>query len=362
MDVSGDFTSSTEEDLRDLYKGNEGVSDIELDIAFNGPYGIVDPRFVGHNYVSYMFMNSGEHLDDGFDTASDAFRDREEGQALMLGSALGGYDFIHRRVDGSQYFHADFTVHAIDNQDDFGFVENVETYPVFSVGRWHGQNVRPNNITLRHETDEIQHYKLNLIQTEFLYEMIVHPEQDADIWEENIRSRIADDNKASVGTSDLLNERISTSADRQGIVEALIGDYYLGQSISIDVPGMVSPSLNHALVGLSVEESVDIEDDDEVELPNEKVIINIRNEFDGWRMPYIVSGVGKEWGDILVEMHIDDVKDMNDYANRLRNITGVGSTKTFVITENSFNSPFVPDTPEQILNREEPVESENSNS
>jgi hypothetical protein len=361
MDRSGDFTSGNEEDIRDLYEGNVEVSDIELDVAFNGPYGIVDPRFIGHNYVSYMFINSGENLNEGFDTASDAFRDREEGQALMLGSALGEYDFIHRRVDGSQYFHADFTVHAIDNQEDFKFVEQVETYPVFSVGRWHGQNVRPKNITLRHETDEIQHYKLNPVQAEFLYEMIVHPEQDADLLEENIRSRIANDSEVSVCTSDLMDEHINTSADNQGIMDALRGDYYLGQSITVDVPGLVAPNLTHVLVGLSVEESVDIEDEDEIDLPNEKVIMNIRDEFDNrWRMPYIVSGVGKGWGDILVEMHINDIKDMNDYANRIRSVAGVGNTKTFVITENSLNSPFVPATPEQILNREGPVENNDS--
>lgn len=352
-------SGSTTKQLRSLYKGSIQESETKLDVSYNGPFGIVDPRFVGLNYVSYMFIESKSNLDDGFGTDRDAFRDGEEEEALMLGSVLGEYDFIHRRADASQYIHAGFSVNTIDDDEDFAFVANVESYPVFSVARWHGHNIRPDNITLEREPDEIPRRSLTSLEVELLYEMIHNPESNPEVWKENIINRTSDKREESLITEQKVQEKIGSSNELRGFVDALRGNYHLGKSIELNIPGIVSPDLNYAIIGLSVEEGVDIREDEAISLPNEEIMFRLRDEFDGWRMPYIVSGVGKGWGDILVEMHIEDVQEMNGYANRMRDIGGIDESKTFIVTESNFNRPFIPEKPGHILNRKEDVQDSN---
>jgi hypothetical protein len=121
--------------------------------------------------------------------------------------------------------------------------------------------------------------------------------------------------------------------------EHVKGRFILGKSVAIN-PSNIK-NFHHAVVGISLKEGIDIKNSEPYELPNEKVMDRLIDNFDGWTMPYIVSGVGKAWGDIIAEMHINDIDDMEEHAKTIRDIDGVRSTKTFAMTGMSFNKPFL---------------------
>lgn len=134
--------------MKEVFRGDRAVgnSNFEQDFdAYSGPYGVVDPRLIGHLYPSYMFIESGDKVSSGFDKRGEVFHD--DSRALMIGAVLGEYDFISRRADLDQFKHAQFSVEAIDDSEK-SFIKNAETYPIFSIARWHGQDVPVNNMTL----------------------------------------------------------------------------------------------------------------------------------------------------------------------------------------------------------------------
>lgn len=329
----------------DIEVGDSGLGD-EID-AYDGPYGVIDPRLIGYSYLSYLFVESGDNLSSGLENRDNVFNNDEK--ALMLGAALGDYDFIGRRADIDQFKHAQFTVDAIDDTEK-SFMQNIETYPIFSVGRWHGQNVDVNNMTMRRNVEEVNRDQLEDIESEFVYQMNHNPEADPEDWADNIRQR------ASVGTALVtrteFEERIEDNGGPKQLANAM-DDYILGNSIAIN-PANLS-QYHHLIMGISVKEGVIVEDDEPYLLPNEKIMDDIceNDTFDGWTMPYIVSGVGKSWGDILVELHTDDIDDVEEYAEELRdNVNGVRSTKTFALTGTSFHKPLILDSPGDIRTRE----------
>lgn len=339
------------EDLIKAFNGDIRVDGSRLERStdvYDGPYGVVDPRLIGYTYLSYVFIESGGNLQSGFQADETLFDETEK--ALMIGAALGEYDFIHRRADVSQYRHADFAVDAIDAEDDeLSFVRNIETYPLFTIGRWHGQDVPVKNMTLRREVESSPQDRINDLEAEFLYEMIHNPEVTPNQWLKNIRTRISND-LALVSESEL-DERLEDYGDVKNWTNGLNSKYILGESIAIN-PANIR-DYHHLVVGISVKEGVEIDDGEAYDLPNEKVIDRIRQKdvFDGWTMPYIVSGVGKSWGDILVEIHTNDIDDMEGYAEEIRDVDGVRSTKTFAMTGTSFHKPLVITSPGDIQTR-----------
>lgn len=330
--------------MKDAFRGDTKVEKSDLKQEFNaydGPYGVIDPRLIGHFYPSYMFIESGDRVSSGFDNRGDVFYD--DNRALMIGAVLGEYDFVSRRADLDQFRHAQFSVEAIDSSEK-SFIRSAETYPIFSIARWHGQNVPINNMTLSTDIRDLDRYQPSDIECEFLYERNRNPEGGVDEWVDNIEQR------ASVDEGLIDKEEVADRIDDSGGAENIalgLDDYILGQSIGIS-PANLS-GYQHLIVGISVKEGVETENGDQYDLPNEKVMHNIRDQFDRWTMPYIVSGVGKSWGDILVEIHTDTIDDMERYARELReDVDGVRSTRTFALTGTSFNRPLKLASPSEI--------------
>lgn len=364
MDVETPLTGSMKDDIKKVYQGKKSFQDTDLDDLHEvqGPYGIVDPRKLGYTYPSYMLIKSGSNIQSGFDFEDFA---NDKYKSLMMSSALGEFDFINRRCDVSNYKHAEYVVEAID-KDELKFMKNVETYPIFSIGRWHGQNVLPGNMTLKREPEEVERDSFNNLESELIYEFVHNPEGGPEEWMFDIESRVEKE-----GEDALIDYRDDKTENREGEeyfadinrgkkdINSVFGsvkeDCYLGKSISVNVPAL--SSFHHVLIGISVEEGIDIEDDQRFDLPNEKVMHRLQKEYDGWEMPYIVSGVGKSWGDIIVEMHIESIEDMNDIAKKMREddegIEGINSTKTFTFTKTKFNNPFVIPKAKEIEARKE---------
>jgi hypothetical protein len=352
LDSEKRLTGLMKEDIKKVYAGNKSYQDTDLDelSEVNGPYGIVDPRRLGFSYPSYMLIKSGSNIESGFDF--NGFPE-DEYKSLMMSSTLGDFDFINRRCDVNNYKHAEYVVEAID-RDELEFMQNVETYPIFSIGRWHGQDVSKGDMTLQRSPSEVQRDKFSKLQSELIYEYIHNPEGNSEELLDDVRRRVEKNSEKSlIEDTEEIEKELKKEEDIKSLVGSIKEKCVLqegkGKSIGIDVPSI--SGFHHVLIGISVEEGINIEDG-KFELPNEKVMHSLKQEYDGWEMPYIVSGVGKSWGDIIVEMHIESIEEMNDIAMKMREddegIRGINSTKTFTFTKTKFNEPFTVPFAEEI--------------
>lgn len=321
--------------IQELYKDASGkgvAEEVEGIDTVEGPYGIVDPRYVGYTYLSYMFIETKGQLE-----AARAFKREQFTQphkALMMGVVFGEFDLIHRRADVSQYMHAEFSVRAKDNHD-LRFFQDIETYPIFSVGRWHGQDVK-GEMTLKTPPREFKP-----IEAEILVRKIESPNLEAT----EIKQSIIDDIERGLFT--LVSEETIRSqgpSDIQQHVARLKQDALIGSSISTDVSGI--RNLEHVVVGLSLGEREEDEDGDL--MPNEQIMLELMDEYDGWKMPYIVTGVGQNWADIILEMHIAEVSEMNEIALNMREIDGVESTRTLLVSDQNFGNPLLINEPSKL--------------
>ena len=335
------------EKLKSLYKNgsSDGSDTSELieNLPCEGVYGIIDPRYVGYNYVSYMFIEAKDELATGKAANRSDFDD--ERKALMKSAILGEYDFVHRRADTAQYRHAHFTVNAKEN-DNLSFFQDIETYPVFSVGRWHGQDVNGQM------TDINGSPSLNPIEGQVLVDKINQP----NISDEELLDKIK--NLASKSNYRYFSEehlrKISdgpgaTKDDLRRIVNRLKDEknILIGESIQIDATSL--KGIEEVIVGISVTERDNDEDNNQNDyLPNENIMNELMQEYDGWKLPYVMSGVGQNWADIILEMRIESVQEMNSIADSIRDIDGVQTTRTLVKGSQSFESPLVFDNIDQI--------------
>jgi DNA-binding Lrp family transcriptional regulator len=74
----------------------------------------------------------------------------------------------------------------------------------------------------------------------------------------------------------------------------------------------------------------------------------LMEKYDGWKRPYVMSGVGQNWADIILEMRIESVQEMNTIADSIREIDGVQTTRTLIKGSQSFEGPLIFDNLNQI--------------
>lgn len=341
------INKNKKETLRSLYidGSTNGADANELieNLPCDGLYGIVDPRYVGYNYVSYMFIEAKDKLITG--KAADRSDFDDVRKALMKSAILGEYDFVHRRADTAQYRHAHFTVNAKEN-DKLSFFQEIETYPVFSVGRWHGQDVSGQM------TDINGSPSLNPIEGQVLLDKINQP----NISDKDLLNKIK--KHASDGGYSYFSEKhLRKIADGPGVTKDDIRrivnrlkdekNILIGKSIQIDATSL--SGIEEVIVGISVTERKENEDDNQDNyLPNENIMYELMKKYNGWKLPYIMSGVGQNWADIILEMRIESVQEMNSIADSIRGIDGVQTTRTLVKGSQSFESPLVFDNIDQI--------------
>lgn len=60
---------------------------------------------------------------------------------------------------------------------------------------------------------------------------------------------------------------------------------------------------------------------------------------DNFTMPFITSGIGQGWGDILLELRVEDVDHMDSIAQEIRGIEYVTTTQSYMLTDVLLNKP-----------------------
>lgn len=341
--------------IKDLFKDSSNYeneinkTEFSGDLPISGPYTVIDPRRVGYQYISYAFVESGPELpniSEEKEKISGLFQDNTINNGLLVGIALGDHDIIHRRTEQKQYTHAQFAVDSI-NDEELNYIKSIETYPIWAIARWHGKNIPKHKMFNDQSFDSVSKF-----EAEILYELNKDPNQEDRQIAAEIERRIKNNEVSAIDSTDSLPDML-TQRVGEAIRELENDRIILGKSIGLTVSD--TPA-HHVIIGLEVEEI----EEDQLEsergtmeealhrdpLPNEVLMYKIRNVFDDpWQMPYIVSGVGQGWADILVEMHISDVQEMDDHAERLRDIPGIKSTRTNLITHEAANEPLIVNNP-----------------
>lgn len=352
------FRMKQVETVKDLFRNAEKFEDRlgdltndGADLPINGPYAVIDPRRVGYNYISYAFIESGADLPgikQGPEEISRQFQDSAINNGLLVGTSLGDFDIIHRRTEQKQYTHAKFAVDSIDD-DEVDYIQSIETYPIWAIARWHGQDIPKNKMFNDQEFNSI-----SKLDSEILFELNRNPNKTPEQITARIEQRVQNNEISAIDSSDNLPNKLPKKVEDR-LRSLRSNRVILGPSIGVTVNDL---PLQHMIIGLKVEEIEESQLTEEKEelveamgtkrdpLPNEVIMRKLTKKFDdGWEMPYIVSGVGQNWADILAEIHIDNIQDMNDYADEIRGIEGVKSTRTHLITHEADNQPLVVNDP-----------------
>ena len=331
------------------YESDMTDAKLPEDLPVDGPHIVVDPRRIGFDYLSYSFIESGEELPDISEEGkkiADDFQDTKLNNGLLLGITLGGFDMAHRRVEKQQHSHAEFAVESI-NSSSMNYIEGIETYPIWAIARWHGQNIPEQRMF-----NDVDFEYVSPLEAEILYELMQYPNDKPEDIAARIEHRVENSMKSKIKNPQNLPSPLEPEVSNK--IDILWdNNVILGESIKVNVS---ESGHKHVLIGMDVGELSDEELVEEKEaldeelrrdpLPNEVIMKKMKEEFDNtWEMPYIVSGVGQDWADILVEFHIEDVQDMEDCAARLRQIPGINSTRTHLFTHEVGNKPLIVDDP-----------------
>ena len=349
---------ANQEDQYSELRGGDLVEDLKDNEYISDGFVVVDPRFVGFSFPSYTFIytktdqDSERQSDRTVDPQVDSRLEQAFGanqsdfdkpnKALMLGTVLGDFDIVHRRVDEDRYANARFVKDAKMNEfkSDLDFFQDLETYPVFEIIRWHGKD---SPSPLSNSPDQLTPIQLEIIR---------QLRNDAAMGDDDIKDKIRA--IASNNEDDLLiskeEAQTLTANDIEDERESLKNDdIILGYSIDYDPNHF---HLNHAIMGITVEpgERHVNKGENETEGSHQKVrdaLLNNLNDQDfeenylnNLTMPYITSGVGQNWGDIIVELRLEDPGQVNQIANKFRKLPGVRSTRTYFMTQTNFDGSF----------------------
>jgi len=294
----------------------------ELQGRLSQPFAVFDPRYVGYSFPSYTFVKTENNLENGVKAKRSHFPNPET--AMMLGTVLGDVDIVQRRADEDRWANAEFAKWAKGRLDYF---ENFETYPVFQIARWHGKD--------RTASLEASPRALRDVETAVVNHLRDDPELLA----------ILDADELTAETRPAALDQYTVTEIETAVQTLRDDDVLLGTSISYDI---YNSPWSCAIMGLSLG-TEDTEADPQtprmdLTVDHDHVIgelLDAETEYlNPFTMPFVTSGIGQGWADILLELRIDEPYHLDKIAEEIRGIDYVESTKTYFMTTMLFNEPL----------------------
>jgi DNA-binding Lrp family transcriptional regulator len=295
-----------------------------LGSRIQSPFTVIDPRYLGYSFPSYTFVETKNNLETGAEARETHFRNPRH--TMLIGTVLGDVDLIQRRVDENRWANGEFAKWANERLDYF---EKFETYPIFQIARWHGQDRSEALVEPPRDLSETERTVLQSLREE---PRILQ------------RLRSAD---ASLESTDLPSslEDYDVSGVKDVVERLLEEEIILGASVSHD---LFNSPWKCALMGLTLgsEDEGDSSDGPRMELTtNHDAVIEklqtLETELvDNFTMPFISSGVGQNWADVVIELRVEDSHDLDQIAETVRAIDHVETTKTYLMTNSCYNTPI----------------------
>lgn len=314
------------EERINISQGNQHYD--ELISRVHDIFPVFDPRYLGYSFPSYTFIETENHLEDAADAGLTHFNSREKAQ--LLGTVLGDVDLIHRRVDEDRWANAEFAKWA---KKRVSFFEKFETYPVFQIARWYGKDIKQpieascDANAVANDTKRLR--SLTEDERAVIEGLYTKPSLYA----------IQSTNNSELSLPDVV-DHLEIETIKSLLTELQEDEILLGSSITYDINR--SP-WQCAFMGLSLgaEGNQDEEPRMDLELDHDHVIDELQaldNEvLNDFTMPFITSGVGQGWADILLELRVQDLGDLDEIAQKVRGINYVESTKTYMMTDTLIN-------------------------
>jgi hypothetical protein len=281
---------------------------------------VIDPRYLGYRFPTYTFIETENNLEHVSNAGLNHFKQPEE--ALFLGTVLGEYDLVHRRVNEDRWTSAEFAKWA---KNRLSYFENFETYSIFQIARWYGKD---RSEPIRQES-EIR------TLTEAERDVIEYVQDDPSLLRPAARSGL-DDSDVPTQLSDYGKEEI------QRTIENLRKeDILLGSCVTFDLN---NTPWKPVLMGLSLGGEGDTESPRmDLSVDHDHVVSKLQDleseYINNFTMPFITSGIGESWADILLELRVENVHHMDMIARKVRDIDYVKSTQSYMMTDVRFNNP-----------------------
>jgi hypothetical protein len=205
------------------------------------------------------------------------------------------------------------------------YFENFETYSIFQIARWYGKD---RSEPIRQES-EIR------TLTEAERDVIEYVQDDPSLLRPAARSGL-DDSDVPTQLSDYGKEEI------QRTIENLRKeDILLGSCVTFDLN---NTPWKPVLMGLSLGGEGDTESPRmDLSVDHDHVVSKLQDleseYINNFTMPFITSGIGESWADILLELRVENVHHMDMIARKVRDIDYVKSTQSYMMTDVRFNNP-----------------------
>lgn len=285
---------------------------------------VINPFKVGYTTPAYVFSMAYDNVSEAISVDVDEFR---YGGEMTLDVVLGNFDVVHRRVDRSAVRQSRFTREAGATSKELEFFQSSETYTINQIFRWHGHSIADEYRTIAGN----ERVDLSPDEKEYL----------------NFISKNAQADRQLIAT------RLGLTEDQVDVIADDVSSRIEGGSIVFDAS---QTRWNRALMGISLKPS-SIALGDIVKRIEEMTRRDAGEVFaEPFNVPFIVSGIGQRWADILLELVVESMDETTLLAEKINNLIiddedVVRSTQTYAITQRNFSRPFVPFYDEDLRSR-----------
>jgi DNA-binding Lrp family transcriptional regulator len=302
MQSPSDIATETNFDIKEI---RDKIEEWRTTGLLTDPVAVVDPEKIGYPVTSYHLINFQNNYDHAIGQGLRQFSKWPGTQFAMI--VLGDYDVIARKVSRTESQLDTFATNVLSNPDtELKETFGPQTSQVFDIETIKiTQAIRRNGIDIpdsrqRSETEEVD---LNETEAEVLNQL----QRDATF--RNKPGQIAAEVAASREDIEAAIERLED--------EKVIAKY--ARLIDPDVGGWY-----RAFFGVSVKRG-----------QYENVVDELTKE-SAITVPYIQSGLGYNWADISMELLFDSIEELDQVTDRLRSISGVRSSRTFLGTRSPY--------------------------
>lgn len=280
----------------------ETISDLRDRNFIGQPVAIVDPVRVGYDVASYHFISSSVNFNSALREQVVHFPDWDGTQLALV--TLGDYDLVFRKVSTDDSALDRFGTNVLSNPEmtSPGFQE-LESLRLTQRVRWRGMELP------QQSQRGSQSYDLN------------------DDYQRVLRLLQADSSlREDLGT--LASKANVDRDDAKEIVKHLEdNNVIVGYSYPVNFQNL---NWYRAIFGLSTKQG-----------GYHETISAIQDE-EPLDAPYISSGLGFNWSDIIVELTFGTVKELDEITDRLWGLDQVKSTRTYFGTQTFYFDESVP--------------------
>lgn len=262
---------------------------------------VVDPYRVGSDTLSYHLINFQRNYDLAISEGINRFGEWDGAQLAMI--VLGDYDVIARKISRNESQLDIFASNVLSDPDtpsDSSYgplnsqVFNIETFKTSQRIRWRGTDFEED------EQRDIEHVELSDLHRD-------------------VANALLDDGTLIEDIAGLATRVSASVEDVEDAIQYLEEtDCILNYSNELDP---METGWYRAFFSVSVERG---RFDDVAE--------SIQENTSPMHVPYVVSALGFSWADIAMELVFDSIEELDEITDRLRELDGVQSSKTFLGT------------------------------